>query len=53
MPWKSKGSDSEEPNEYMYSFYIIAFTMFINGIMSAARKSIGFCYITELAPKKF
>lgn len=53
VPNKHIGIEAVEPNPYMYTFYIIAATMFINGVMSAARKSIGFCYIVELAPKKF
>jgi len=35
------------------SFYLIGIAMFINGIVSASRKSIGFVYITELAPTRF
>ena len=27
--------------------------MFVNGIVGVARKSIGFCYMVELAPVKF
>jgi len=40
-------------DQNMLSFYLIGTTMFINGIVSASRKSIGFMYIVELAPSKF
>jgi len=37
----------------MWAYYIINATMFVNGGLSTSRKSIGFCFITELAPKLY
>jgi len=35
----------------MWAYYIINLAMLGNGALSASRKSIGFCFITELAPR--
>jgi MFS family permease len=43
----------DNTTKYVGSFYAIGASMFINGIASASRKSIGFCYIVELSPTKF
>lgn len=37
----------------MWAYYLINVTMFVNGAVSTSRKSIGFCFITELAPKLY
>lgn len=36
---------------HMWAYYIINLAMLVNGALSASRKSIGFCFITELAPR--
>ena len=43
----------DNTQKYIGCYYAIGASMFINGIASASRKSIGFCYIVELAPNKF
>lgn len=37
----------------MWAYYFINVTMFVNGAVGTSRKSIGFCFITELAPKLY
>jgi MFS family permease len=44
---------SDGTRKYIGAYWVIGISMWINGIASASRKSIGFCYITELAPNRF
>lgn len=39
------------PDEW--ALYILAVTFLVNGLMSAGRKSLGYCFFVELSPKRF
>lgn len=41
------------PINQLWSYYVIIVTMFIQGIASDGRKSLGFAYFVELAPKSW